>query len=204
MATMNKPDTHSRLIAFLKVALPLLALALLSSLFLLSRSINPEDAIPYSEVDVEDRLREPRMTQPAYAGVTEDGAALTLSAGELRPRPDDPRSAKALGLVGALETPDGRKTDLSAGQAELEAELGEILLSGGVEIRQATGWTVTTDSMTLRTDRTSLTATTPVAAEGPAGRITANGMNLTQNPEGSGGYVLVFNGAVKLLYQPGK
>jgi lipopolysaccharide export system protein LptC len=200
---MTKPDTHSRLIALLKVVLPLAALALLSSLFLVSRSINPDEAIPSSAVDVEDRLREPRMTQPTYSGVTQDGAALTLSASELRPRQDQPGSARAMGLIGALETPDGLRTDLAAGAADLDAAPGEIRLSGGVEIRQSNGWTVTTEQMALRTDRTALSAPSDVTAEGPAGKLTAGSMRLSQQPEQGAGYVLVFNGPVKLLYQPG-
>ena len=46
------------------------ALALLATLFLLADRIDPDDALPYAEVDVEDRAREPRMTAPTYAGIT--------------------------------------------------------------------------------------------------------------------------------------
>ena len=72
-------DSHSRLVGWLKVALPLTALALLSTLFLVARKIDPEAALPYAEVDVAERIREPRMTAPTYAGVTEDGATLTIT-----------------------------------------------------------------------------------------------------------------------------
>ncbi|MGB4909398.1 MAG: hypothetical protein WBP15_12770, partial [Tabrizicola sp.] len=82
---MARVDRHTRLVGWLKVALPLTALAILSTLFLVARRIDPEAALPYAEVDVEDLAREPRMTAPTYAGTTEDGAALTLSADEARP-----------------------------------------------------------------------------------------------------------------------
>ncbi|MGB3251218.1 MAG: hypothetical protein WBB13_18855, partial [Tabrizicola sp.] len=74
---MARVDRHTRLVGWLKVALPLTALAILSTLFLVARRIDPEAALPYAEVDVEDLAREPRMTAPTYAGTTEDGAALT-------------------------------------------------------------------------------------------------------------------------------
>ena len=90
---MARRDRHSRVVGWLKVALPLAALAILSTLFLLSDRIDPEDALPYAEVDVEDLAREPRMTAPTYAGMTTDGAALTLTATEAqtvsRDRPSD-------------------------------------------------------------------------------------------------------------------
>jgi lipopolysaccharide export system protein LptC len=82
---MARRDRHSRVVGWLKVALPLAALAILSTLFLLSDRIDPEDALPYAEVDVEELAREPRMTAPTYAGMTTDGAALSLTAVEARP-----------------------------------------------------------------------------------------------------------------------
>ena len=77
---MARADTHTRVVGWLKVALPLMALAVLSTLFLVADQIDPEDALPYAEVDVEDLAREPRMTMPSYAGITTDGAALSLTA----------------------------------------------------------------------------------------------------------------------------
>ena len=85
--TVARVDRHTRLVGWLKVILPLTALAILSTLFLVARRVDPEAALPYAEVDVEDLAREPRMTAPTYAGTTEDGAALTLSASD--PGDDD-------------------------------------------------------------------------------------------------------------------
>lgn len=65
---MAGTDGHSRLVGWLKVALPLFALAILSSLFLVARGIDPDGALTLSEADLADRLREPRITAPAYAG----------------------------------------------------------------------------------------------------------------------------------------
>jgi lipopolysaccharide export system protein LptC len=85
MAGRAALDGWSRLVALLKVLLPLTALAILSTLFLISNRINPDDALPYAEVDVEARLKEPRITAPTYAGTTSDGAALEVTAAEARP-----------------------------------------------------------------------------------------------------------------------
>lgn len=199
---MTELDAHSRLIAWLKIVLPLLALAILSTLFLVARTIDPEDAIPYAEVDVEERLREPRMTEPAYAGVTKDGAALTLAANEARPDAADDRSGTAKALSGMLETPDGARTDLTAGAARINSTAGLIFLTDGVEITQSNGWKVTTDAMTASMDRTEVSAVTPVAASGPVGELTAQAMHLSEDATMPGRYLLVFKGDVKLIYRP--
>ena len=105
---MTRHDNlHSTVVAWLKVALPLLVLAILSTLFLVSRTIDPSDAIPFAEVDIQDRVREPRLTNPTWAGVTDDGAALTIAASEARPEQKDGTGASAAAIVADLQAPDG-------------------------------------------------------------------------------------------------
>lgn len=200
MARMARDNLHSRLVGVLKLALPLLALVILSTLFLFSRGINPEDAIPYAQVDVEDRLREPRMTEAGYAGVTPDGAALTLTAAEARP---DAGGGSAANLTGRLETADGASTDIVALSATIDNATGQLELSGGVELQSSVGYLIEAQGFAIALDRTWLESRGPVSAEGPLGQLTANSLRLDQS-DATGDYLLVFNGAVRLLYQPQK
>lgn len=199
---MARADTHTRVVAWLKVILPLAALAMLSTLFLLARRIDPEDALPYAEVDVEDLAREPRMTAPTYAGTTSDGAALTLSADEARPATEG-APAKAATLRLDLATPDGAQTMLVAAMATLENATREVLLSGGVTVTTSSGYRLETAEMAAKLDRTGLESRAPVTATGPVGEIRADRMVLRQDNRTPGSYVLVFNGDVRLVYQPG-
>lgn len=199
---MADPDAHSRLITWLKIALPLAGLAILSTLFLVARTVNPDDAIPYADVDISDRLREPRMTEPTYAGVTDDGAALTLTSAEARPDAADSSSGTAQRLVGSLETPDGARSEIQAGAVRVDGTARTVFLSAGVTLTQSNGWQMTTEEMTALMDRTDISTTTPVAAQGPAGTLTANAMSLTEDADQPGRYLVVFNGAVKLIYRP--
>jgi lipopolysaccharide export system protein LptC len=197
MATLR--DTHSRFVATAKIVLPLLALAILSTLFLFARTIDPNDAIPYADVDVAERAREPRLTAPTYAGITSDGAALTLQAAEARP--DAGAGATAQMLTARLDTPDGARTDLTAARMTFDNAAGLVSLDDGVTVTTTSGYMITTKTLTTRLDRTSLLAPGPVQAQSPAGMITAQGMTLTQGADPAT-YVLVFKGRVKLLYTP--
>ena len=76
---------RTRTVRWLRVLLPLLALAMLSTLFLFSRGSDGESQIPYADVDAEAMARDPRLVAPEYAGVTPDGAQLTLRATEAAP-----------------------------------------------------------------------------------------------------------------------
>ena len=203
---MARIDTHSRMVAWLKIALPLAALVILSTLFLLADRIDPDAALPYAQVDVEDRVRAPRMTAPSYAGTTADGAALTLTATEARPA-SDATQAVAQGLALRLDTPDGGRTDLTAASAVIDDATSRLFLSGGVEIVTSTGYRITTDAMTANLDRSGLESPGPVQATGPAGTLVADKFTLGQDNQtpgqAPGGYLLVFKGGVRLLYQPG-
>ncbi|WP_240335614.1 hypothetical protein [Pseudotabrizicola algicola] len=199
---MAQSDFHSRLIGWLKILLPLVALGILSTLFLVARTIDPDNAIPYADVDVEDRLREPRMTAPNYAGLTADGAALTIRADEARPASDSGTRASALALSGVLETPDGGRTELLAGAGQIDPGARRILLTDGVTIRSSTGWQVQGENLTAAMDTTDIEMPDAVTATGPAGVVTADSLRLTQAGDGEDSYLLVFNGAVKLVYAP--
>jgi lipopolysaccharide export system protein LptC len=199
---MTEPDIHSRLIGWLKIILPLMALAILSTLFLVARTIDPEDAIRYADVDVSERLAQPRMTDPTYAGVTDDGAALTITADEARPEGDTEGAGTAKGLVGTLETPDGGRTDMVATAGQVDATSRVVTLTGGVDVTSSSGWRVQTQGLRAGMDQTELETTAPVTATGPAGKLSANAMRLSQDAQNPEHYLLVFNGAVKLIYRP--
>lgn len=198
----GQSNLHSTVVAWLKVVLPLLALAILSTLFLFSRKIDPSDAIPFAEVEIADRVREPRLTNPTWAGVTDDGAALTISASEARPQQDGGSGASAAALVADLNAPDGSSARLVATHGSLDTEKNTLFVSGGVAITTSSGYELQTEAMTAALDRTLLVSDTAVAGNSPAGKITAGAMELRQTTDSSGSYVLILKNGVKLLYQP--
>lgn len=194
-------DGYSRAVAWLKILLPIAALAILSTLFLLSRSIDPMQAIPFSQVDIDSLLGDPRITAPNYAGVTEDGTALSLTAKTARPDTADPARASAVGLQATLETPDGVVTRITADQGVVDGGNGQVSLSGAVRFSNDLGYQVDTEGIRFSLDQTALETSGGIRATGPFGSLTAGGMVLRRLGQ-SGSYVLVFNGGVKLLYDP--
>lgn len=196
------PGWHTRIVRWLKVALPLAALALLATLFLVSNRIGGEVDLPYSEVEIEDRLREPRMTRPSYSGVTGDGASLTLNADEARPDSAETGEASALRVTGLLQSPTGSSATLKSDTVVVDTESRIADLAGAVEVTTSEGFRVRTEGLVAALDISHLESTAPVTADGPPGRITADRMDLTEDAEGKGAYVLRFKGNVKLVYLP--
>jgi len=142
------------------------------------------------------------MTAPTFAGTTEDGAALEVSAAETRPAVEGARGQTATDVAARLSTPDGVVTDLSAAGAEMAPDGTSVTFRGTVVVMHSLGYRVETEAMTARLDVTELRSDTPVRVEGPVGQITADRMELVPSGAGGQGYLLVFNGRVKLVYQP--
>ncbi len=203
MALARPDNLHSRLVFWLKILLPLAALTILSTLFLLSRNIRPEDAIPYADVDVADRIRTPRLTAPDFAGVTADGAALSLKAAEARVSTDGSATPGAINdLVGLLETPDGAHTDLTAKTATLDPVGRTMVMGGGVTIANSAGYRVQTQGIRVALDRTRLDSDGKVTGTGPDFTFEAGSLHLGLVDPVQHTYLLVFNDGVRMVYLP--
>lgn len=196
---------HSRVVTGLRIVLPLAALGLLSTLFLVSRDIDPSQALPYAAVDVEDLARDPRITAPRFSGVTDDGTAVTLTARTVRVASGTGETVEAEGVVALFEAADGGHSTFTAETAWLDRAADRLSLSGDVRMHNDAGYRVATGAVVAALDRTWVTSPGPVTAEGPAGRLEAGGMLLRAAPAAEGvpaGHRLLFTGGVRLLYHP--
>lgn len=192
-------DHYSRLVAIFKVLLPLLALAILATLFLLSRGTDFA-AIPFAEEDVAERLKSQQITEPFFSGVTPAGEEITVKAALARPGAGD-APAEALDLSASITLADGAQIDMQSqtGRINIQQDLAQF--EGDVRITASTGYTVTTDR--LETALSGVSASTPgqVSGTGPIGDFTAGRMTIGAKNEGEPIHML-FNGGVKLIYDP--
>ena len=201
MALARADNLHSRLVFWLKIVLPLAALALLATLFVFGRAVRPEDAIPYASSDIADRAREPRLTGAAFAGMTKDGSVLTIKAAEARPGVAGSSNAgSATDLSALIEMPGGSTATVTSGAGKMDQVAKQAILTGGVNLASSTGYSVKAQGMTVALEQTDVTSLGPVTGAGPAGTIAAGGMHLGREP--SGGYLLDFTGGVTLIYTP--
>lgn len=197
MAARNR---YSRAIAWLKVALPVAALLILSTLFLLSRTPDPEAALPFADVDVEQLMREQRLSRPRFAGTLDDGREVTVIADTAAAAADDPSRI-------VMTTVESRVVLSPAADVVLNADTGDmdmagqfVLLDGTVRARTTNGYTLDTDRLTVAMDRMHMAAPGAVLLTAPGLTIEAGAMDLT-GPEGAA--FLSFTGGVRLLYEPG-
>jgi lipopolysaccharide export system protein LptC len=193
---------YSRIVGILKVVLPLTALVLLSLVFLLARTVDPTRAISSAEIDVEDRARDPRLSGAHFAGVTDDGAALTIVAQTARSDPDAAMRLEVSGLELQLDGAQGERLNASASAGIIDRGRGTFSLEGGLSLDVTPGYRLTTERLSGLLDSTRISAPGVIAGSAPAGQIEAGTMVLQVDSTDGVGYLLVFGGGVRLNYQP--
>ncbi len=193
-------DGYSRLIVFLKVILPLIALGLLSSLFLLSRSTDPTAILPFEEAGVTERLRDSLVTAPHYEGMTDRGDQLTVTASTAKPGKEG-EFAKARDVNAVIEMTGGNNVTLESLTGSFDPSGDFARFTGNVQIETTTGYRLITDALDSRIRRLELRSDGPVAGDGPFGTLDAGRMELTTDPDTKIAYLRFIDG-VKLIYDP--
>lgn len=198
---LMQADRHSRMVSLLKVLFPLLALALLSTLFLLSRTIDPETAVPFADKEIQDRLRDQQVTGPFFSGTTANGDLISFSAERLTTPEKEIGANRAENIQVVLELANGTTVKLEANVAHFEMVKDRAELAGNVVIRTSTDYVIRSDLLTTQMTDLDVRSPGPVRASSPMGALTAGSMALTSSGEGEAAQ-FVFKNDVKLIYDP--
>lgn len=195
-------DTYSRVVGWLKIILPLTALAILSTLFLVARTIDPADSIPFADVNIEELVSGQRISNPNYAGVTADGAAVRLAAKVAWPDPENPGRILGSQVDAGITLRDGMDIAIAAATVFLDQTDRHAGLRGDVVLTTSEGYRLRTEAldMALQTTRVSSDSETVVSAGFgtlSAGAFVLNGDGTTEKP-----YRVHFKDGVRLLYRP--
>jgi lipopolysaccharide export system protein LptC len=197
-------DFYSRLIALLKVLLPVTALAILSALFLLSRGTTTVPTLPFAESEVAARTKGQQVTAPFFSGTTENGDLIRLTAATARlpESNEDGTPATATELSAVIDmagSGDRIMIDSALGEIPIDGQVAHF--RGGVRIRTGTGYDIRTDELHSRMDRIEGEAPGAVEADGPPGRLTAGALSFTAR-NGDGPVHMLFKNGVRLVYDP--
>lgn len=199
---MASADQYSRLVLWLKVSLPLVALAILSTLFFIAETLDPEAAIPYAKVDVAQILRDQGATAPNFGSVTKDGVKIALSASAIRPDADERMQWTGTDLIARLDLPSGTSLSIESPIGTVDAAQQEAILRGGAILENSDGFRVTTDQISASLETGSFIAESGIVAVGPPGELTAGRMALKRMDSTPPNYHLVFQDGVRLVFTP--
>jgi len=194
-------DRYTRMVSWLKVLFPLMALALLSTLFLISRAIDPGQSIPFAEKEIQDRLRDQQVTAPFFTGASAQGDELSFYADVLTTPDGKIGSNTATNIRATIKTPDGAFYRLQSKQADIDLVEDYVKLTEDVVVMTSTGYRMTSDYMTSGLSSLNLESPGPVYGTAPEGTLEAGSMTVAK-PENGGAAQLFFTNRVKLIYKP--
>ena len=194
-------DGYSRLVAWLKVVLPLMALLLLSTLFLLSRNVDPMAALPFSDTEIDDRLREQQITRPFFSGTTNGGDRVSVSAATMASRSG--LNNEAVDFSAQIDLASGTRVILISDQGQFDLASNTSTLEGNVKITTSSGFNLSTEALIAEFDSFLVESPGSVQGFGPFGTLTAGQMKLQRKGANSNAH-LVFTNGVELIYTPEK
>ncbi len=195
---MPGSNRYSQVVSYVKIVLPIIAIGILSTLFLLSRTPDPERAIPFANVDLEELAREQRLGSPRYAGTTNAGREVVVVAETAVPVDGQLDLISVDTLDARVELDDTRFVDITSLQGVINLETNIADLTTDVEVADSTGYTLDTENLLVNFREFAMSSPTDVVVEGPGFHLEAGSMDLSG---AEGAQVLIFNGGVKVLYQ---
>ena len=195
-------DGHSRMVQFLKVLLPLAAIVLLSTVFLLSRSIETSVSVPFTQKDIDERLADQVVTQPHYLGTTRKGEEVQIQAAQATQGREGslPTTAEFRGRLGLL---NGGVITMDSNSGMIRPDKNSATFVGDVLITTTDGIQVRTDLLNtfldeIRGDTPGQVDGTGIIGDFSAGRMTFG----TEKKDGP--VHILFTDGVKLVYEPEK
>jgi len=194
-------DRRSSVIYGLKVVLPVLALALLSTIFLVARKPHEESFLPNLELLIDRENGSDGMRKSLYAGSTDAGDALSVRANSVTPDSEDPDLLRARDFELDIDYVDGRDLAVQSREATFDEGGDAIDLEGSVHIVTSDGYDMRTDRLIAQTNTGFASSPGPVVVDAPMGKLTAGAMEITRENGEDGTTQMFFTQGVKLVYQ---
>ena len=198
------PGLHTRVVALLKVGMPLVALALLSGLFF----ARPEDQVlsdgglVFAPADIDALGSGLLIRNPTFTGTTAGQDRFRFTAATVEPDAAPPTRAAIATLSGDVEFAGGPTVALSAVTGDLDVASKRLDLSGDVVLETSDGYRIAAPKVTLNLDAGSLIAGDSVDSSGPLGHITSGSLRIAAADETGDARRFSFSDGVTLLYDP--
>ena len=199
------PGLRSRLVSYLKIVLPLIAMGLLSTVFLFQEGDKPPTGITFSEDD-RDTMRDGlAVYNPRFSGVSQSGDRFFMQAAKATPdRNENPAEVALVDLVGRTEYISGLTIHLRAARGLAHLERQQVDLSGGIHVSTSDGLEGMANAGTAGLEDGSFVSDGPVSLTASFGALDAGSMRVQTetDSEGAQNQVFTFENGVKLTLDP--
>lgn len=201
-----RPGLYSRLVGLLKVALPLVAVALMATVFLVQKEDKITGGVVFTQGD-RDTMRDGlAINNPELSGITATGDRFFMTAVRAIPDGNTLNEVALERITARTEYLSGRKVYLKAHEGTAFVPEQRVHLMGDIEINTTDGYVGVTQTASADLANGEIFADSPVVIDGPTGRLEAGSMRITNEPDATGArnnQMFTFENGVKLTFQPG-
>ena len=192
-------DGYSALVAWLKTLLPIVALGLLSTIFLFSGKVDVTQSLPYTEHNIAEIVREQRITRPYFTGIASNGTEIALSAAYASPQIENAHILEITDLSVVLRSTSDRMVQVTAGRGALDSATQTAQISTNVHIAALPDFWVTTQALDMNLNQGVVSAKGGFQGVTSLGAVTAGEMHLQMTADDQ---QIVFLNDVRLVYSP--
>ena len=192
-------DSYSAFVVWVKTLLPIVALGLLSTIFLFSGKVDVTQSLPYAKLNIAEIVREQRITKPYFSGVSDNGTEITLSAAYASSDKQDSDILNITDLSIILTSENAKTVRITAGLGVLDAAKQKAIVSRNVYLTVMPDFWLKTNGLTVDLKRGVATADTVFQSITALGTIDAGNMlvkMITNDQQ------IVFTNGVRLIYYP--
>lgn len=197
-----RPEVHSRVVTILKLGLPLVALALVASVFLVQTEDRLGGTIAFSQSDLAELGDGLSLRNSVFTGTTRSNDRFRFTAALVVPDAAPPKRATITTLDGRLDLTDGPTVTLLADTGDLDIPSQRLDIAGNVHITSSDGYDLTADKGTIDLVSGSFVAGDTVRTTGPVGAITAGNLHVTPDAATGEARRFSFSNGVHVVYDP--
>jgi lipopolysaccharide export system protein LptC len=204
-AGRRRVQAYSRIVAWMKVVLPLAAIAVISALYFASQKESDLTEI-FTAEELLTLGSGMRLENPRFVGVTEQGEPFAIRAEWALPDSAMPRFIDLERPEGEIETSAGRTIAVQSETGRMHREEKVLVLKGVVVMDTSDGYHVETDEVEIDLEANTAVGPGPVRGTGPSGEIEAGSFRADAAPENAegeaGGGTIWFENGVRLVFIP--
>lgn len=190
-------NSYSRMVAWLKILLPLIAIAVLGTVFLFNSNDGFEAGFTFSRADIETLEKGSFIKSPQINGITQKGEPFHLLADEIRPLDADNTVVVITNLDVEFRFNSGAWAKVTSPSALMDVAAETVWFESGGRLVTSDGNTAVVDTLHLLMASGELQGS-GIVADGPLGRVSAENFRIESN--GSENRVLWFENNVRMLY----
>lgn len=191
---------YSRYVSVAKVILPLIAIALLATVFLFTSERTIDGGFEFSKTDLVSLEAGLLVSKPRFSGSTAGGDEYNFIAEYLRPDAPKPTIVQAERISGEIHYLQGTTVQISAQEAVVGLEDRTVRLSKGVSVVFSDGFRASSDNLFAELNESRLTTNGPVTALSLMGNISAGNLRVENVlKDGEENQMIWFEKGVKLV-----